>query len=254
MRAAPRPCLSTRVCPRLPRNTCIQARQALAAQAQQTCRRMRGPHPSLPNTKKHERSLTSRRRRPTCGALPLQVMPEASHTLTWGTRPRVGEWQPPEPAMARPAPPDPRPKGRSEGLLARARVAHAGHLHGRQSPPRNPTRSHPLAPRALSQGLRYRLGPLPRVSGLGELVRVPAPAAQLRETSLARVGHQTTDRRVPPLCLLVWVSAQWPVVVMDPIDVEGGARANFEASTIAPSEKLLVVSLDDALEQGKPSL
>ncbi|KAA0177599.1 hypothetical protein FNF27_00769 [Cafeteria roenbergensis] len=45
----------------------------------------------------------------------------------------------------------------------------------------------------------------------------------------------------------------WPVVVMDPIDVEGGARANFEASTIAPSERLLVVSLDDALEQGKPS-
>lgn len=154
--------------------------------------------PLSPTPKKHERSLTSRRRRPTCGALPLQVMPEASHTLTWGTRPRVGEWQPPEPAMARPAPPDPRPKGRSEGLLARSRVAHAGHLHGRQSPPRNPTRSHPLAPRALSQGLRYRLGPLPRVSGLGELVRVPAPAAQLRETSLARVGHQTTDGRVPP--------------------------------------------------------
>ena len=41
---------------------------------------------------------------------------------------------------------------------------------------------------------------------------------------------------------------------MDPIDVEGGARANFEASTIAPSEKLLVVSLDDALEKGQPSL
>ena len=31
-----------------------------------------------------------------------------------------------------------------------------------------------------------------------KFIRVPAPAAQLRETSLARVGYQTTDGRVPP--------------------------------------------------------
>lgn len=97
------------------------------------------------------------------------------------------------------------------------------------------------------------MGSFSRLSGLGELAAEPAYACLSHGISHERDWLPASLMSWCPL--LVSVSTQWPVVVMDPVDVEGGARANFEASSIPPAEKLLVVSLDDALEkEGKPSL
>lgn len=97
------------------------------------------------------------------------------------------------------------------------------------------------------------MGPLPRVSGLGEVTRKPAILSMWQASS-----HGPDPLANPPLRSCPWfdlATLQWPIVVMDPVDVEGGARANFESSTIPAEHRMLVVSLDDALEkEGKPSL